>query len=122
MKLFALLATYGFAEYAVFDIGIVRGLAYYTGIVFEVFDSNKSMRAIAGGGRYDKLVALYGGPSTPAVGFAAGDVVLGELLREKGLLPPQRPRSACFCIAVSETDYDGIITLARELAEPGRSV
>jgi histidyl-tRNA synthetase len=117
--LFSLLASYGLAEYAVFDIGIVRGLAYYTGIVFEVFDIKKSLRAIAGGGRYDKLVSLYGGPPTPAVGFAAGDVVLAELLREKGLLPVQRPRSGCFCIAVSESESGAVIALARELRNRG---
>lgn len=119
--LFALIATYGFAEYAVFDIGIVRGLAYYTGIVFEVFDIKKNLRAIAGGGRYDKLVSLYGGPPTPAVGFAAGDVVLSELLREKGLLPVQRPRSTCFCVAVSEADSGRVIALAQELRNRGVS-
>jgi histidyl-tRNA synthetase len=120
-NLFSLLALYGFADYAVFDIGIVRGLAYYTGIVFEMFDSNKTLRAIAGGGRYDGLVSLYGGPPTPAVGFAAGDVVLGELLREKNLLPSTVPRSTCFLIAVSESEYDGVISLARELRNRGVS-
>jgi histidyl-tRNA synthetase len=120
-KLFANLAHYGFADYAVFDIGVVRGLAYYTGIVFEVFDAKKSLRAIAGGGRYDGLVSLYGGPSTPAVGFAAGDVVLGELLKEKGLLPSQKPRSSCFCIALSDEDYGKVIPLAQELRNRGVS-
>ncbi len=82
-SLFILLDFYGVSDFVAFDIGIVRGLAYYTGIVFELFDKNRNLRAIAGGGRYDKLVKLYGGPDTPAVGFAAGDVVLGEMLKEK---------------------------------------
>jgi histidyl-tRNA synthetase len=86
-ELFDLVQAYGLSDYVLFDIGIVRGLAYYTGIVFELFDKKKTLRAIAGGGRYDHLVQSYGGPATPAVGFAAGDVVLGELLKDKGLAP-----------------------------------
>ncbi len=66
------------------DVGIVRGLAYYTGIVFEVFDRVGKFRAIAGGGRYDNLIAQLsdGAVSMPALGFAMGDVVLGELMNE----------------------------------------
>ncbi|MCL2183992.1 MAG: histidine--tRNA ligase [Chitinispirillia bacterium] len=99
-RLFGLIDSYGLKDYAVFDIGIVRGLAYYTGTVFELFDVRGSLRAIAGGGRYDNLVGLYGGPPTPAVGFAAGDVVLGELLKSKNLLPPPPPRSDVFLISL----------------------
>ncbi len=69
------------------DVGLVRGLAYYTGFVFEVADARGENRAIAGGGRYDKLIELFGGKPTPAVGFGMGDVVLEILLRERGLLP-----------------------------------
>ena len=72
-------------EWAVFDASIVRGLAYYTGMVFEVIAEGE--RAVAGGGRYDNLIELLGGPPTPAVGFAMGDVVLGNLLEDKGLMP-----------------------------------
>ncbi|MDQ6625265.1 MAG: ATP phosphoribosyltransferase regulatory subunit, partial [Verrucomicrobiota bacterium] len=66
------------------DLRIVRGLAYYTGVVFEAFDRGGKLRAIAGGGRYDNLVAQLsdGAVSLPALGFAMGDVVLGELIRE----------------------------------------
>ncbi len=66
------------------DVGIVRGLAYYTGIVFEVFDRAGKFRAIAGGGRYDNLIQQLsdGAVSLPALGFAMGDVVLGELIKE----------------------------------------
>jgi len=64
----------------------VRGLAYYTGIVFELFDAKGEFRAIAGGGRYDTLLESLGGPSLPALGFGMGDVVLGELLRARGLM------------------------------------
>jgi histidyl-tRNA synthetase len=74
----------GLADFVVIDIGIVRGLAYYTGIVFEVFDRAGKFRAIAGGGRYDNLIAQLsdGAVSLPALGFAMGDVVLGELINE----------------------------------------
>jgi histidyl-tRNA synthetase len=74
----------GLADFVAIDIGIVRGLAYYTGIVFEVFDRVGKFRAIAGGGRYDNLIAQLsdGALSLPALGFAMGDVVLGELINE----------------------------------------
>jgi histidyl-tRNA synthetase len=74
-----------------FDMSVVRGLAYYTGVVFELFDRGRAFRAICGGGRYDNLLSSLGGPALPALGFGMGDVVLGELLREKGLLPPGDP-------------------------------
>ncbi len=74
----------GLADFVSIDIGIVRGLAYYTGIVFEVFDRAGKFRAIAGGGRYDNLIGQLsdGTVSLPALGFAMGDVVLGELIQE----------------------------------------
>ncbi len=75
----------GIEAWCKFDAGIARGLAYYTGTVFEVIAEGE--RAVAGGGRYDNLVELFGGPPTPAVGFAMGDVVLANLLQDKGLMP-----------------------------------
>src|SRR6184192_356872 len=74
----------GLADFVVIDVGVVRGLAYYTGIVFEVFDRARKLRAVAGGGRYDNLIAQLsdGAVSMPALGFAMGDVVLGELVNE----------------------------------------
>lgn len=120
-ELFSLLGNYGMSPYICFDIGIVRGLAYYTGIVFEVFDMHKTMRAIAGGGRYDNLVSLYGGPSTPAVGFAAGDVVLGDLLRAKGLLPSPNPRTLVYVVAMDEAAFDQVIPTAQLLRNNGIS-
>src|SRR5207253_1941831 len=68
-------------------LGIVRGLAYYTGTVFEVHEVSGAERAIAGGGRYDKLIEMFGGPAMPAVGFGMGDVVLTLVLQDKGLVP-----------------------------------
>jgi len=74
----------GLADFVAVDVGIVRGLAYYTGIVFEAFDRAGKFRAIAGGGRYDNLIAQLSDAavSMPAIGFAMGDVVLGELINE----------------------------------------
>jgi histidyl-tRNA synthetase len=76
------LAARGMADFIQVDLGIVRGLAYYTGPVFEVFDIGKGMRAVAGGGRYDSLVNLIGGVDLPACGFAMGDMVITDLIRE----------------------------------------
>ena len=78
------MGVHGFIQ---IDLGIVRGLAYYTGFVFEAFEVSGRSRALAGGGRYDTLVEKLGGPALPAVGFAIGDVVLTDLLTEKNLLP-----------------------------------
>jgi histidyl-tRNA synthetase len=77
----------GIGAWVRFDLTIVRGLAYYTGIVFELFDSVGEFRAICGGGRYDNLLGSLGGADLPALGFGMGDVVLAELLRERGLMP-----------------------------------
>lgn len=76
------LAGRGLAKFVEVDLNIVRGLAYYTGPVFEVFDIGKGMRAVAGGGRYDQLVELIGGVDMPACGFAMGDMVITDLIRE----------------------------------------
>lgn len=89
--LFAALETMGIDGYCKFDIGIVRGLAYYTGPVFEIYDRQSSLRAVGGGGRYDNLLKDFGGPSVPATGFGMGDCVLGILLQEKGLLNEDFP-------------------------------
>ncbi len=85
------------------DISLVRGLAYYTGFVFEVADAQGENRAIAGGGRYDNLIELLGGQPMPAVGFGMGDVVLEILLRERGVLPANvLPGPDVFIINTSE--------------------
>ena len=81
------LEAMGLGAYLDLDLTIVRGLAYYTGTVFELFDAGRTLRAICGGGRYDNLAGAVGGVELPAVGFGMGDVVLGELLKEKGKLP-----------------------------------
>jgi histidyl-tRNA synthetase len=90
------LVALGLAEWCVIDLGIVRGLAYYTGTVFEIHDAGQAERAIAGGGRYDTLVGLFGGPAMPACGFGMGDVVLSLVLAEKGLLGGKEGGTAAF--------------------------
>ncbi len=83
---------YGIGAALVPDFKIVRGLAYYTGPVWEIFDAARELRAVAGGGRYDNLIGAMGGPDLPALGFGMGDAVLGELLLAKGLAPATLPR------------------------------
>ena len=81
-ELFCLAEIYGIADCLLFDIAVIRGLAYYTGIVFEAFDTERKFRAIFGGGRYDSLLTMIGGAPTPAVGLGFGDVVVVEVLKE----------------------------------------
>ena len=86
-KVLAGLAAMGLADFVAVDLSVVRGLAYYTGFVFEAFDRKGDLRALAGGGRYNDLVKKLGGPDPPAVGFAIGDVTTGLLLEQRGLAP-----------------------------------
>jgi len=88
-RLWAYLEGFGIAGYCRLDMRVVRGLAYYTGIVYEIFGAGESLRAVAGGGRYDNLLEVLGGPQIGATGFGMGDVVLGILLEEKGRVPPE---------------------------------
>ena len=110
-QLVAGLRARGLADFVAIDVGIVRGLAYYTGIVFEAFDRAGKFRAIAGGGRYDNLIAQLsdGALSLPALGFAMGDVVLGELIDE---IP--RAREAMQKLIASERKIDVYIVIAKE--------
>jgi histidyl-tRNA synthetase len=94
-----LLRAHGVAEWVRFDLSIVRGLAYYTGIVFELFDRRGEFRAICGGGRYDSLLRDLGGVDLPALGFGMGDVVLTELLRARGRLTPDGAAPHCWVAA-----------------------
>lgn len=90
------LAQAGVADWCVVDASIVRGLAYYTGMVFEVIAQGE--RAIAGGGRYDRLIETFAGPPTPAVGFGMGDVVLSLVLQDQGLMPSDRQIARDLCL------------------------
>jgi histidyl-tRNA synthetase len=116
------LAEMGLGEFTRFDPAIVRGLAYYTGTVFEIFDRKGELRAICGGGRYDRLLAAVGGSDMPAVGFGMGDVVLTELLRDRGLLPDVEPSVDVFVIAMGEEQRALQLQLAQALRAAGRSV
>lgn len=117
-----MLGAMGLGPFVRFDFGIVRGLDYYTGIVFELFDRAGKFRAICGGGRYDRLLELVGGDPLPAVGFGMGDVVLGELLRDRGLVP--EPGSACdyYVVWVEPAQQAAALKVARGLREAGHSV
>jgi histidyl-tRNA synthetase len=94
----------GLSPFVQVDLGVVRGLAYYTGFVFEAFDRKGELRAIAGGGRYNDLVAKLGGPDLPAVGFAIGDVTLGLLLEARGLMPAFVQATDIFCVIGGEQE------------------
>lgn len=118
----AALDAMGLGDYVEVDLTIVRGLAYYTGIVFELFDRKGELRAICGGGRYDRLLELVGGDPLPAVGFGMGDVVLGELLAEHGLLPGYRRQVDYFLVPIGEEQRPAALALAHQLRERGRSV
>jgi histidyl-tRNA synthetase len=121
-RLFELLAAYGVAGRVVFDASIVRGLAYYTGVVFEAFDAEGELRSICGGGRYDRLLETLGGPPLPAVGFGFGDVVIGELLAERKLLPELARRLDDVVFPFTDRERPAAIRLAQRLREAGRSV
>lgn len=101
-KYLGLMNEKGLGELVEVDFSIVRGLAYYTGIVFELYDRKGKERAICGGGRYDDLIASLGGPDMPALGFGMGDVVLSLILRDRGLMPETPPRADVVVIPVGE--------------------
>jgi histidyl-tRNA synthetase len=121
-RLFELLDAYGHADRVAFDASIVRGLAYYTGVVFEAFDLGRELRAVCGGGRYDNLLETLGGPATPAVGFGFGDAVIAELLAEKKRIP-ELPRSLDAVVyAFSEAERAAAVRVACALRADNRSV
>jgi histidyl-tRNA synthetase len=112
----------GLGEFADLDLTIVRGLAYYTGVVFELFDAQRALRAICGGGRYDDLLRRVGGVDLPALGFGMGDVVLGELLAERGLAPEAPPGAEVFLVAATGDDRPAVLRLAHRLRDGGLRV
>jgi histidyl-tRNA synthetase len=121
-RFYDLIDAYGHADRIAFDASIVRGLAYYTGIVFEAFDSGRELRAICGGGRYDHLLETLGGPATPAVGFGFGDSVIAELLGEKKLLPELPRQLDAVVFAFSEAQRADAVRVVRALRADDRSV
>ena len=118
----AALDSMGLAPYLDLDLGVVRGLAYYTGTVFELFDARGELRAICGGGRYDNLLAALGGVDLPALGFGMGDVVLTELLRDRGLAPAAAGTVDVFLAAIGGDDLQPMLGLAHELRDAGLRV
>lgn len=118
-KLLGGLEAMGLARFVEVDLGVVRGLAYYTGFVFEAFDRKGELRAIAGGGRYNDLVAKLGGPDLPAVGFAIGDVTLGLLLEARGLMPAMVQASDVYCVIGGEAERRAAFADLQELRASG---
>jgi histidyl-tRNA synthetase len=117
----ARLSQMGISDYCVFDPAIVRGLAYYTGIVFEVHDIQGDLRAICGGGRYDNLLRDFGGPAVSATGMGMGDCVLEILLREKGLLDKKIPSRTLdyFVVPVADEFLNEAVKLTAGLRTKG---
>jgi histidyl-tRNA synthetase len=118
----AALEAMGLGDFIDLDLTVVRGLAYYTGTVFELFDAGKSLRAICGGGRYDDLLQRVGGVDLPALGFGMGDVVLGELLKERGLAPGAPLSAEVFLVGATPDDRPTLLQLAHQLRETGLRV
>lgn len=116
------LEAMGLAPYVQVDLTIVRGLAYYTGIVFELFDAARSLRAICGGGRYDHLLQQIAGVDLPCVGFGMGDVVLSELLRTRALERAVPHRLDVFLVSVSGEDERLALRLGHALRDRGVAV
>ncbi len=124
VRLFKALEALGVRDYVKFDPNIMRGLLYYTGTVFEAFDLSGSVRrAILGGGRYDNLLRDVGGDPLSGVGFAMGDMVIGIILQEKGLIPPFTPTPAPVLVTVfDESLWMDSYALAAELRAAGLKV
>ena len=116
------LDSLGVRQWVDLDLTIVRGLAYYTGIVFELFDARGEFRAICGGGRYDTLLASLSGVDLPALGFGMGDVVLGELLKSRGRLPSTSPGIDYWVAFENPAHLPDAIRIATSLRRSGASV
>ena len=121
-SLMDMMDTAGCSGYLKFDISIVRGLSYYTGVVFEVNSPEKKHRAICGGGRYDSLLSAFGGETVPAVGFGFGDVVVLDVLKELGRFP-ELPRKLDYTIIPFASEQVGIaLKIATDLRMRGSVV
>jgi len=117
------LQAFDIADWCEYDLGIVRGLAYYTGTVFEIHEISGVERALAGGGRYDNLIQMFNGPPTPAVGFGMGDVVLSNVLIDKGLMPDDvAPKPDVYVIAVTDIGAKSIGAITAQLRRAGLHV
>ena len=117
------LEAFGLGRWCRYDANVVRGLAYYTGIVYEVYDRAEALRALAGGGRYDNLLEVLGGPRVGGTGFGMGDVVLGILLEEKGKLPAdlRNRRLDFFVVDGREGGLEDVLKVVSALRRAGVS-
>jgi histidyl-tRNA synthetase len=122
LRLFRLVGDAGLAAYCRFDPTIVRGLDYYTGTVFEIFDRSGEMRAVCGGGRYNNLLSALGGADIPACGFGMGDVVLGQILESRGLYPSYDRGLDYYLVRVSDRELPVLLGAARALRSRGLRV
>lgn len=122
--LLTMVHSLGLGEYVRFAPNIVRGLAYYTGIVFEAWDKDGEFRAVLGGGRYDNLVSDVGGEPLPATGFAMGDVVIGLVLKKFGCLPPELGASPAQVLVTvfDESLMEASFKLAASLRKAGLNI
>lgn len=123
-RFFGAVEALGVSEYVQFAPHIIRGLDYYTGTVFEVWDNNGEFRAILGGGRYDNLVGAVGGDPLPGVGFAMGDVVMGLVLKKFDCLPADlaAPPAAVLVTIFDENRLDDAYRTAAKLRQDGLNV
>ena len=121
-SLLALCDSYGIRDWMELDTSIVRGLSYYTGTVFEAHDRAGELRAICGGGRYDRLIGTLGGKDMPATGFGFGDMVIMELLNQKGIVPDlgHEVQDVVFCL--DEANRGDAMAIAGRLRQAGRLV
>jgi histidyl-tRNA synthetase len=121
-KVLDLMTLYQMERYCELDLSVIRGLAYYTGTVFECYDTKGELRAVFGGGRYDNIIGLFGGEPMPAVGFGMGDAVLEILMRRAGVWPKEELVTDYFILTTSPQYMETALFLARALRERGRIV
>jgi histidyl-tRNA synthetase len=121
-ELFRLASIAGFADCLEFDISVIRGLSYYTGIVFECFDAKREFRAIFGGGRYDNLLTTIGGAPATAVGLGFGDVVVTELLKARFGEEAPAPKKGVYVGWMFPEQRDAALALAAKLRAQGEAV
>ncbi len=119
VNLFSILGKMELGTYCEFDPSIVRGLDYYTGSVFEIYDRSERMRAICGGGRYNRLLQEFLGVQVPGCGFGMGDVVLGEILESKGLLPEYKKKVDYYLVRITDDELELMLKVARSLRKRG---
>lgn len=120
-RLFELVQAVGLSDRVVFSPSVVRGLAYYTGIVFEAYERAGQLRALFGGGRYDRLIELFGGPPTPACGLAIGDQTLELLLKTNDRWPAGEPPLDSYVVAVTSQEVPMALALVRSIRRAGGS-